>query len=89
MSQRQTALVRLHEELRNIDVFDRIHDYAPSSNPASDLAYVARQLRRKQIQDEVAKLKASESQPGRPAWVGSAAVFVWAVGYAMLYFLFK
>lgn len=89
MSQRRTALARLHEELRNIEVFDRIRDYAPDSDPASERAYASRQVRRKQIQDEITRLRASESKVGKPAWVGSAVVFLGTLGYAMLHFLLK
>jgi hypothetical protein len=80
-------LARLHEELRNIEVFDRIHDYAPDAHPASERAYANRQVRRKQIQDEITRLRASESNAGKPAWVGSAVVFLCAIGYAMFHFL--
>ena len=90
MSQRGTALARLHEELSNIEVFDRLHDYAPNANPASERAYANRQVRRKQIQDEITRLSSSESKAGKPAWVGSAVVsvvFLCAIGYAVFHFL--
>ena len=88
MSQRRAALVRLHEELRNIEVFDRIHDYYPDADPANERAYANRQVRRKQIQDEITRLRVS-NKAGRPAWIGSAAALVWVVGYAMFHFLLK
>jgi predicted RNA-binding protein associated with RNAse of E/G family len=87
MSQQRTALARLHEELRNIEVFDRLHDYAPGVHPASERAYANRQVRRKQIQDEITRLRASEAKAGEPAWVVSALVLLCAIGYAMFRFL--
>jgi len=55
MSQRRT-LAHLHEELRSIEVLDRIYDYATDEDPVSERAFAIRQLRRKQIQDEIGKL---------------------------------
>jgi len=46
---RQKALAELYEELRNIQVMDRIHDYATEAGHAHERAYVIRQHRRKQI----------------------------------------
>ncbi|HTT23573.1 MAG TPA: hypothetical protein VMG82_31890 [Candidatus Sulfotelmatobacter sp.] len=85
---RQKALAELYEELRNIQVMDRIHDYATEAGHAHERAYVIRQHRRKQILDEITRLKASRSEPVKPVTVGSALAFVWVLGYAMLiYFL--
>ena len=88
MSHRR-ALANLREELRNIEVFDRIHAYDPDAGIVAERAHTIRQMRRKQIMDEITRLKASKSQIGRPAWVGSAVVLFWAVGSAMLYLLLK
>jgi hypothetical protein len=89
MSQRRSALARLQEELRNIEVFDRIHEYAPHADPVQERAYSGRQIRRKQILDDIARLRGSESEPAKHAWISSAVVFVCAVGYAMLRYLLK
>ena len=89
MSQRRSVLARLHEELRNIEVFDRIHEYAPDADPVQERAYSGRQIRRKQILDDIARLRGSESEPAKRAWISSAVVFVCAVGYAMLRYLLK
>ena len=89
MSQRRTTLARLHEELRNIQVFDRIHEYATDADPASERAYEVRQLTRKQIPDEIKRLKAARSEWRHNARVTSAVVFFCAFGYAMLYLLVK
>ena len=89
MSQRRIALERLQEELRNIQILDRVHDLAPDVDAASDRAYVIRQNRRKQIADEIARLKAAAAEAARPAWVGSVVVLVFALGYAMFHFLVK
>ncbi len=89
MSQRRIALARLHEELRNIQILDRVHDLAPDVDAASERAHVIRQNRRKQIADEVVRIKASAAEAARPAWVGSVVVFVFALGYAMFHFLVK
>ena len=89
MSQRRSALACLHEELRNIEVFDRIHEYAPQADPVQERAYAGRQIRRKQILDDIARLGGSESEPVNRAWISSALVLVCAVGYAMLRYLLK
>ena len=86
MSQRRT-LAHLHEDLRNIDVLDRIHDYATDEDPVSEQAYAMRQLRRKIIQDDIARL--SKSGLTKFDWLARAVVFVCAFGYVMLHFLFK
>ena len=86
MSQRRT-LARLHEELRNIEILDRIHDYAADDNSSQRAAYLIRQLRRKQIQVDIGRL--SRSGLTKFDWVARAIVFVCAFSYVMLYFLFK
>jgi hypothetical protein len=86
MSQRRT-LAHLHEELRNIEVLDRIHDYATDEDPVSERAYTIRQLRRKKIQDDIGRL--SKSGLSTYDWIARALVFVCAFSYVMLYFLFK
>ena len=89
MSQRRSALARLHAELRNIEVFDRIHEYALQADPMEERAYADRQIRRKQVLDDIARLGGSESEPAKHAWISSAVVLVCAVGYAMLHYLLK
>jgi hypothetical protein len=86
MSQRRT-LALLHEELRNIEILDRIHDYAKEEDSNQRAAYVIRQLRRKQIQVDMRRL--SKSELTKFDWVARAIVFVCAFSYVMLYFLFK
>jgi len=86
MSQRRT-LTHLHEELRNIEVLDRIHDYATDEDSSQRAAYVIRQLRRKQIQVDIGRL--SKSGLTKFDWVARAIVFVCAFSYVMLHFLFK
>jgi len=89
MSLRRSALARLHEELRNIDLFDRIHEYAPQADQVEERAYAVRQIRRKQILDDIARLRGCESQPAKRAWISSAMALVCALGYAMLHYLLK
>ena len=87
MSQRRGTLAQLHEELRNIDGFDRIHDYAKDKDPVGERAYAIRQLRRKKIQDDIGRL--SRSGPSTSDWIARALVFGCAFSYVMLHFLFK
>ena len=89
MSQRRAALVNLYEELRNIQLLDRVHDYTNEPDPASERAHVVRQMRRKQIVDEIARLRNSRSGAPKPTPVGSVMAIVCAIGYAMLYFLLR
>lgn len=89
MSQRRTALLSLYEELRNIQVLDRVYEYAAEADAVRERAYVIRQNRRKQIVDEIARLKASHRGPARSARAGSVLVVVCVLGYAMLYFLLR
>jgi hypothetical protein len=67
MSQRRTTLASLHEELRTIEVFDRIYEYATYADPANDCAFAARRVRRKQIMEEIEKLTAQKSEH----WAGA------------------
>ena len=86
---RYKALAELYDELRNIRVLDRIHDYATEADPVSERAYEIRQCRRKQILNEIARLRTSRSERVMRAVVGSAVGFVCVAGYAMLLYLLK
>ena len=89
MSQRRTALGRLHEELKNIQLLDRVHDLTTEVDGASERAHVIRQMRRKQVMDEIARMRASGSEPTGFAMVTSVLVIVSAVGYAMFHYFLK
>lgn len=89
MLQRRTALANLYEELRNIQVFDRVHDFTAEPDAASELAHVVRQMRRKQILNEIARLKAAKPGPARRKPVGSVLAIVCALGSGMLYYLLR
>jgi hypothetical protein len=86
MSQPLTTLAKLSGELRTIEVFDRLHDYATDANPANDHLYATRQVRRKQIMEEIAKLKAPKPEQWKPARLSGAIALICAVGYAMLHY---
>ena len=86
---RYKALAELYDELRNIRVLDRIYEYATEPDPISERAYEFRQRRRKQIMDEIARLKATRTERVMRAMVGSAVGFVSVAGYAMLLYLLK
>ena len=87
MSPQQKNLTLLQEELRTIQIFDRVHDYATEPDAISERAYAVRQLRRKQILDEISRLRASEPEPRKAVRFGRTVFFVCATGYAMLYYL--
>lgn len=89
MSQRRIALTQLYEELRNIRMLDRVHDLTADPDVASERAHVIRQMRRKQVADEIARIKASGSEPAAFVTVTSVLVIASAVGYAMLHYLLK
>jgi hypothetical protein len=86
---RHKELAELCDELRNIRVLDRIHDYATGPDPISDRAHEIRQRRRKQILHDIAKLKMSKSKRIMRAMVGSAVGLVSVAGYAMLLYFLK
>jgi len=86
---RYKMLAELYDELRNIRVLDRIYDYATEADPISERAYEIRQRRRKQILDEIARLKATRTQRVMRAAVGSAVGVISVAGYAMLLYLLK
>jgi hypothetical protein len=86
---RQKALARLYEELRTIELFDRVHDYTPDPDPADNSAYTFRQIRRSQIMAEISKLSASKQEYGNGARITSALLFLCAVGYATLHYLLR
>lgn len=86
---RHKVLAELYDELRNIRILDRIHDYAAEPDPISERAHEIRQRRRKQILDEIARLRATRAERLMRAMVGTAVGFVSVAGYAMLLYLLK
>jgi hypothetical protein len=88
MWRRQKALAALQDELRTIDVFDRVHDYSANADPADNQAYAVRRLRRAVIIAEIQKLNESKSKRN-PFRVGSAAVFTSAVANTALHYLLR
>ena len=89
MLRRQKTLALLHEELRNLTLFDRVHEYAIDPNPADNHAYTLRQIRRSQIMAEISKLSPSKPDYRNPARIGSAVPLLCAVGYATLHYLLR
>ena len=89
MLRRQKTLALLHEELRALAVFDRVHDYATDPDPADNRAHASRQIRRSQIMAEITKLSPAKPQYRSRAGIGSAALLLCAVGYATLHYLLK
>ena len=72
-------MASLYQELGTIDMFDRVHDLAPNSDPAEEYAYAFRQIRRSQIISEIKRLTA-ESE-----YKKAVALFC----AVTLYYLFK
>ena len=89
MSRRQKTLAVLHEELRTLALFDRVHEYAVDPDPADNRAYELRQLRRSQIMAEISALSSSKLENRNYARIGSALLLLIAVGYAALHYLLK
>ena len=89
MLRRQKTLALLHEELRTLTLFDRVHEYAIDPSPADNHAYTLRQTRRSQIMAEISKLSPSKPEYRNPARIGSAVLLLCAVGYATLHYLLK
>lgn len=85
MSKRQAALADLYEELRTIEVFDRLHDHLLAADPMNDRLYANRQVRRKQVMEEVSRLKAHKFDLWGPARFSGAIAIICAVGYVMIY----
>lgn len=88
MSPKQKTLA-LREELRIIQVFDRVHDYAAEADPANERAYAVRQARRRQIIDEIANLRVSKSVHGQPRWLSATLSLLCAIGLAMLCYVLR
>ena len=89
MLRRQKTLALLHEELRTLALFDRVHDYATDPDPADNHAYTLRQIRRSQIMAEISKLSPSKLEYRNHTRIGSAALLLCAVGYATLHYLLR
>jgi len=85
---RRSALTRLQEELRIIELFDRVHDYASDPNPGDNGAYAFRQVRRSQIEAEISRLMASMPEYRTPARLTSVLLLA-AVGYVTFHYLLK
>jgi hypothetical protein len=88
MWRRRNALARLQEELRIIELFDRVHDYALDSNPSDNGAYAFRQVRRAEIMAEIDRLKLSKPVYKNDARL-SSVLLLGAIGYATFHYLFK
>jgi hypothetical protein len=86
MSQPRTTLASLYEELRTIEVFDRVYDYSTHSDPAHDRLYETRQVRRKEITEEIERLSAYKPDNWKPAGLTGAIAIFCAVGYAVVYY---
>jgi hypothetical protein len=89
MLRRQKTLACLHEELRTLALFDRVHDYTTYPNPADNRAYACRQIRRSQIMAEIRKLSPTEPEHRNHARIGSAVLLLSAIGYATLHYLLR
>jgi len=89
MSRRQKTLTCLHEELRTLALFDRVHDYTIDPDPADNRAYASRQIRRSQILAEIEELSASKREQRNHARISSALLLLCAVAYATLHYLIK
>jgi hypothetical protein len=86
MFQPRTSLSKLYEELRNIEIFDRIHDYATTPDPTNDHLYATRQIRRKEIAEEIERLSARKPAPWKPTGLTGAIAAICTLGYVMVYF---
>jgi len=86
MSRRQKALAVLQDELRTIEVFDRVHDYTANADPADKQAYAVRQVRRGEISVEIQKLNESSEQQNH-ARTGKSLVFPALAKNALQYLL--
>jgi hypothetical protein len=89
MWRRRQTLVRLHEELTTLALFDRVHDYTPNPDPADNRAYEFRQIGRSQIMAEISKVSPSKLENRNQARIGSALLLLIAVGYATFHYLLK
>ena len=89
MLPRQKTLAFLHEELRTLALFDRVHDYTIDPDPANDRAYASRQIRRSQIMAEIRRLNPRKREFRNHAWISSSVLLLCAIGYATLHYLLK
>ena len=89
MWRRRNTLACLHEELRIIELFDRVHDYASEPCPTDNGAYTFRQIRRSEIMAEISKLKTSKTEYRNLARISSAFILLCAVGFATFHYLLK
>ena len=63
---RRKTLALLHEELRTLALFDRVHDYAIDPDPADNGAYASRQIRRSQIMAEISRAESIQTGVQEP-----------------------
>ena len=89
MWRRRNTLAYLQEELRFIELFDRVHDYASDPNPTDNGAYAFRQIRRSEIIAEISKLKTSKPEYRNVARISSAFILLCVVGFATFHYLLK
>jgi hypothetical protein len=89
MLRQQKKLACLQEELRTLALLDRVFDYTPDSDPADNLAYASRRIRRSQIEAEIRMLSPSKPEYTNHTRIGSAALLLCAVGYLTLHYLLR
>ena len=89
MLPRQKTLAFLHEELRILALFDRVHDNTTDPNPADNRAHSLRQTRRSEIIAEIEKLEAIKPKFPDNTGRGTAVLILGAIGYATLYYFLK
>ena len=68
---RRRTLALLHEELRTLALFDRVHDYATNPDPSDNRAYALRQIRRSQIMAEITNLSPSKPEYRNRTGIGT------------------
>ena len=71
LSRRQKRLALLHEELRTLALFDRVHHCAIDHDPVDNRAFASRQIRRSQIMAEIGKLNPCKPERSKHAWISS------------------
>jgi len=89
MFRRRSTLRQLSDELRALEVFDRIHDLASPANQANDNAYPARRVRLNEIRAEIERLNALRPEQRNSARLGGAVALVCSVGWALFYYLLR
>ena len=82
-------MVRLQDELNVLALFDRVYDYTQQHDIGDSHFHALREIRRREIMDEMKSLRTSKPEYRNRARISSAILLLCAGGYVTLHYLLR